>query len=134
MSENVDLVRSILSRWERADFRSLDWADPQIEYTIVDGPEPGTWYGVTEMKASVRAFMSAWEDYGIEAEEFRELDRTRVLALVRLSGRGTTSGLDIADMGAEGAEVWHIRDGKVVKLVLYWYRDRAFVDLGIRRA
>jgi ketosteroid isomerase-like protein len=130
MSENLDLVRSTLAQWERADFRSLSWADPEIEYTVVGGPEPGTWNGVADMKASVRAFMSAWQDYGIEAEEYRELDDERVLVLVRLSGRGKASGLDIEQTGATGAEVWHVRDGKVIRLVLYWYREQALADLG----
>jgi hypothetical protein len=131
MSENLDLVRSILDHWERADFRSTGWAHPGIEYTVVDGPEPGTWNGLAEMSASVREFMSAWDDYGIKAEDCRELDGGRVLALVRLSGKGKTSGLEIDAAGAGGAEVWHIREGVVVKLVMYWHRERAFADLGL---
>jgi hypothetical protein len=43
MSENLELVRSILSEWEHADFHSTSWAHPDIEYTVVGGPEPGTW-------------------------------------------------------------------------------------------
>jgi hypothetical protein len=131
MSRNLELVRSILAEWERADFRSVAWADPEIEYIVIGGPEPGKWDGVTEMTASVRSFMSAWQHYGIAAEDFRELDDERVLVLVRLSGRGKTSGLEIGDMHARGAEVWHMRDATVTRLVMYWHRDEALADLGL---
>ena len=32
---------------------------------------------------------------------------------------------------ADGANLFVIRDGKVVKIVLYWDRERAFADLGL---
>ncbi|HWG09103.1 MAG TPA: nuclear transport factor 2 family protein [Solirubrobacteraceae bacterium] len=131
MGSSLDLVRSILAEWERADFHSVSWAHPEIEYTVVGGPEPGTWNGIAEMNASVRAFMSAWEDYGIQGQEYRDLDDERVLVLVRLSGRGKASGLEIEETQADGAEVWHVRDGKVIRLVLYWHRDQALADLGL---
>jgi len=38
-------------------------------------------------------FLSTWEDVRSNSEEYRELDGERVLVLVRLSGRGKTSGL-----------------------------------------
>src|SRR6476620_9420618 len=97
MSENLDLVRSILAEWERADFRSVSWAHPEIEYVVIGGPEPGEWVGLAEMMTSARDFMSAWERYGITAEEYRELDDQRVLVFVRLSGRGKVSGFEIGD-------------------------------------
>jgi len=128
-SPNVEMVRSILAEWERADFHSVAWAHPDIEYVVIGGPEPGVWRGIPEMKSAVRDFMRVWENYGIEAEDIRAVDEERVLALVRLSGRGKTSGLDISEAGANGAEVWHIRDGRVVALRLYWDRDQAVADL-----
>jgi ketosteroid isomerase-like protein len=130
-SANVDLVRSTLAEWERADFHSVAWADPDIEYVVIGGPEPGAWRGPSEMAASVRDFMGAWDNYGIEAEDIRAVDDDRVLALVRLSGRGKTSGLDISETGANGAQVWHVPDGRVVALRLYWDRRQALTELDL---
>jgi hypothetical protein len=131
MSENLDLVRSILGEWERADFRNVRWAHPEIEYVVIGGPEPGKWDGLAAMSASVRDYMAAWENYGISAEQLRELDRDRVLALVCLSGRGKVSGVNLADAGGKGAEVWHLHDGVVTRLHMYWDRARALADLGL---
>ena len=131
MSENLDIVRSIYVEWERGDFSSVDWAHPEIEYVFVGGPEPRTWTGVAAMAKAWREFLSAWEDYSIEAEEYRELDDERVLVLDRRSGRGKTSGMEVGQIGGKDALVFHIRDGKVSRFVGYFDRDLAFADLGL---
>ena len=77
-----------------------------------------------------RDFLSAWEEFRIEVDEYRELDAERVLVLVHFTARGKTSGLERGQMRAKGAELFHIRGGKVTRAVAYWDRGRALADLG----
>jgi ketosteroid isomerase-like protein len=131
MSENLDLVRSIYADWERGNFSSAEWADPEIEYVWADGPAPGSWKGLTGMAEAARGIFDAWEDYRVEAEQYRELDGDRVLVLTHMSGRGKASGLELEQMRAAGATVFDVRNGKVTRHVYYWDRERAFADLGL---
>ena len=132
MSENLDLVRSIYADWERGDYSAAAWAHPEIEYVFVDGPAPGTWTGLVAAGATWRDYLRAWEEYSVEVEEYRELDSERVLVLVRVSGSGKTSGLELAQMGASGASLFHFRGGKVTRFVNYFDRNRALADLGLK--
>jgi ketosteroid isomerase-like protein len=131
MSENVDLVRSIYAAWERGDWSSSEWAHPEIETVMADGPSPRTWTGVAEMAEAWRDYLSTWEEYRTAVDEYRELDAERVLVLSRRSGRGKTSGVDLGQMLTKGASVFHVHDGKVTRLAQYFDRDRALADLGL---
>jgi ketosteroid isomerase-like protein len=132
MSASLDLVRSIYADWEHGDFSRTDWADPEIEYVHVDGPSPGTWNGVPAMGHAFRDWLSAWEGWTAEAEEYRPLESERVLVITTSSGRGKSSGLGVGQMyGAHGANLFHVRDGKVTRLATYWNSDRALADLGL---
>jgi len=119
-SANLDLVRSMHARWESSDYSSAaTWADPEMELVFADGPTPGSWTGIESATSAWRDFLAAWKEWGSEVEEYRELDSERVLALTRHGGRGKTSGLDLGHMRSEGASLYHVREGKVVRNVFY---------------
>jgi ketosteroid isomerase-like protein len=130
-SANLELVRSIYAAFERGDYSSAEWAHPEIEYVVVGGPDPGSWTGVAGMADGFRDWLSAWEEYRTEVDEYRELDGERVLVLVQQSGRGKTSGLEIGQLQTKDAALYHVRGGKVTKLVIYWEGERALADLGL---
>ncbi len=130
MSENLNLVRSIYAAWERGDFSSAEWAHRDVECVFAGRPDPGSWTGLTGMSEGMRSWISAWEEFRVEAEEYRELDEERVLVLVQLSGRGKTSGLEIGRTRVGQANLFHIRDGKVSRVVIYLDPERALADLG----
>jgi ketosteroid isomerase-like protein len=127
-SANVDLVRSIAAAWERGRYGTVEWADPDIEFVIADGPEPGSSTGRTGLASKLRDFQNAWHEYHSEALEYRELDSERVLVLTYASGHAKASGLEIGQLRAN---VFHVRGGKVTRLVAYWDRERALADLGL---
>ena len=134
-SENVDLVRSIYAAWQLGDFSSAEWAHPEIELVIADGPSPGNWTGRARMAEGWRDFFSAWEDWRVDVDEYRALDGERVLVLEDRSARAKISGLRIGKMVGEtrstGASLFHVRDGKVTRFVTYFDRERAFSELGL---
>jgi ketosteroid isomerase-like protein len=131
-SANLDLVRAIYAAWERGDYSSTEWAHPQIEYVITDGVSPrDNWTGLTGIAQVWGDFLGAWDGFRMEAEEYRELDRERVLVLVHFSGRGKASGLEIAQIRSGGANLLHVREGKVSRCVFYLDRARALADLGL---
>jgi ketosteroid isomerase-like protein len=128
MSANLELVRSIFVEWERGEFRARpNWADPSIEFVVPDGPEPSTRTGVAAAPG-VEAFVKLWEHLRFDGEEYREMDDGSVLVVCRMRGRGIGSGVEVDQ---RRASLFHIRDGKVIRLALYWDRDRALADLGL---
>jgi ketosteroid isomerase-like protein len=128
LSANLDLVRSIYADWERGDPSRADWADPEIDLVVADGPTPGRAHGIPGMARAMREFLTAWEGWRTQAEEYREVDNERILVLTRESARGKTSGVDTRKMRAN---VFHLRGGKVTRLVIYWDCERALADLGL---
>ena len=124
-------MRSIRAAWERGDYSSTDWAQPEIEWEIVDGPAPGRWTGLAGGQDFFRDLASVWEGFRSEAERYLELDDERVLVLLRFGGRGKTSGVELAQMQAKGADVFHVQASKVTKIIVYFDRERAFADLGL---
>jgi hypothetical protein len=130
-SANLDLADSIYAAWERGDFTSVAWAHPAIEFVIADGPSPGGWIGVERMAEAWSDVLNAWEGYRIKVDEYRELRGGLVLVLLHAVGRGKVSGLELGRTSDQGANVLHICDGKVRRLVIYFDRARALADLGL---
>jgi ketosteroid isomerase-like protein len=131
VSANLDLVRSIYAAWERGDFGSAEWADPEMLYEHADGPSPGTWNGLDGMAEGFRDFLGAWKDWGVVADDYVELAGGRVLVSFHFTGRGKASGLDIARVHTNGATLFVIGDGRITRVVQYLDRDRALADLGL---
>jgi hypothetical protein len=87
--------------------------------------------GLAGMAQGWREMLNAWKGYRVEAARYRTLDDERVLVLSRQTGHGKASGFDLGQMQTENATLFHITDGKVTRLVIYWDGGRALADLGL---
>ena len=83
------------------------------------------------MAEGYRGVLGGWEEVRVKADEYRALDDERVLVLDRRTGRGRASGLELGKIGSTAATLFQARNGKIIKLALYWDRDRALADLGL---
>jgi ketosteroid isomerase-like protein len=131
VSENLEIVKAIYAEWEKGDWSSSDWADPEIEFEMVGDLIEGSWTGIAEMAKAWGRMVNAWDGLTADPEEFREIDDGRILVLLHNSGRGRESGIELEEISAKSANVFTIREGRVTKLVLYWDRDRAIEDLDL---
>ena len=130
-SANVELVRSLFTGWERGDYSSAQWAHPEIDFVIADGAAAGSWKGLAGLAKGFREILSPMEQYRIVADEYRELEGGRVLVLCRQYGRGKASGLELEEIQAKAAALFHIDNQKVTKLVVYGDRRQALADVGL---
>jgi hypothetical protein len=78
-----------------------------------------------------RALLNAWDDWRVQAEEYRELDEGRVLVLERHRGRFARAARQVWSGSTRRAQVFFIRAGKVTKLIAYRDRESALANLGL---
>jgi ketosteroid isomerase-like protein len=130
-SENLELARSIWSNWEKGDFRATHWAHPDIEFVEADLPGGGAGVGIPAMNQAWTEFLRNWHDFSTQPERYFELDEERVAVVGAFSGRGKHSGMDVRDAEMKGVLVFHIRDRKVTKMVMYYNVERGLAELGL---
>jgi uncharacterized protein len=117
--ENVEIVRRALQAWERSDLKgAADLLDPEVEWRMPPNiPEAGTYRGRDEVMRRLEEFLEAWDDLAVTVEELIDAG-DRVVALVRYSGQGRGSGIEIGGVSTD-AQVWTLRDGKALRVELY---------------
>lgn len=112
MSENSEIVRSIIAAWAEGD----------VEYIVARIAEDGeliplraqlegtTYRGREGARRFWEDLHADWEDLELPVEELRDLG-DRVLTLGRFTARGRASGVDL---DVPIGQIWKLRDGEVV--------------------
>ena len=81
----------------------------------------------------MREFLSAWQEWRVEADEYRALDDERVLVLQHYSARGKTSGAELGGRAGPREQTCSpSAEGKVTRLVFTSTASAAFAAVGLR--
>ena len=123
-SENAALLRPIYAEWGRGNWRPyFEIYDPEMEWGWSDEfPDlGGVFKDRRDPNPRLHAWLSGWEYWRAEADEYLERG-DYVIVLATYHGRGKGSGVEIHQ---EGAHVFKVRDGKVVRLEVFASRERA---------
>jgi ketosteroid isomerase-like protein len=128
---NVEALRPVYEEWGRgnwtprfdvyAEDMEWGWSD---EFPGLAGVyrDPGL------RNDRLLEWLSEWEDWRCEAENF-VTNGEFVVVLARYTGRGKESGVTV---DSEGAHVWRLRDGKVIRLEVFSSRSRALEAAGLQ--
>jgi ketosteroid isomerase-like protein len=124
--ENVEIVKRIYADWARGEYGSIDWADPEIEFSV-PGPE-GVAHGVEAMSRAWTEWLRAFRDLKVEAAAFHEAG-DKVVVEQQFRGEGRGSGISLDQIS--GASVFTLRDGKVIRFTGYVTVEAALADAGL---
>ena len=113
--ENVEIVRSFLTA--EVD-EALGYAHPDI---VWNPTEEIAAEGHGAVRASLERWKKEWHDYELIPEELDDMG-DRVVATVRVRGRGRVSGIEV---DARFYDVYTLRDGMIVRMDQFTERSEA---------
>jgi ketosteroid isomerase-like protein len=130
VSDDLALLQQMLDEWGRGEFWNEDAYAEDVVF-VVAGPDAAEYHGREQLAAAWRDFLSAWDDFHVEAERVVPGDAGAYALLIRLLAKGKGSGIDT---DAEVANVVRMRDGRIAHLEMFWDREAALRAAGAPEA
>lgn len=125
---NIELVRPIYESWGVGDWSAgPELYGPGMVWSWSDDfPDIAGVYHRPEENKALRSWLSGWERWRCEAEDFLASD-DRVVVFTRYRG-GSRDGMELE---TPAAHVWTMRDGVGARLDVYLDRERALRAAGL---
>jgi uncharacterized protein len=122
----IDQLRRGYEALNRGDVSVvLELLDPDIEWhEPAPSPDEGSHRGRDSFEQFFCGWIESFEGFRIEPEEVVERG-DRLIAIVRQSGRGRASGVEVE---ARLAHVWTVEDGRAVRCEAVPDADEALAD------
>jgi ketosteroid isomerase-like protein len=133
MSKRVESLRAGIAEFNRTGRIPTELYTPDFELhqssSIVD--TAGVFHGPEGPQASLDELSESFEDMTFEPEGFLEAPGGEVVVLIRTTGRGRASGLELDN---HIAWVWTFRGDQVARLVVYEEPGDALEAVGLPRS
>jgi ketosteroid isomerase-like protein len=101
--------------------------DPEVEFDATIRPEGRVYHGREGVAEAMRVWTGTWEGWRVRTEELVDAG-DKVLLVVRESGRGKGSGLEIDQ---QVFIVFELREGLIVRWRAFLDRGQACAEAGI---
>ncbi|MGI9020789.1 MAG: nuclear transport factor 2 family protein [Solirubrobacterales bacterium] len=126
--QDFEALKRIYSGWASGNM----WAeaalyDPCVVYDSQADTDPGPHYGLEALTRYMNFFLESWDDWRIEALEYRRAGDS-FLVRTRRSAVGKGSGLPLED---EAFHLWTFRGGKVIRIDVYKQEAAALEAAGL---
>jgi ketosteroid isomerase-like protein len=121
---NADLIKPIYAQWSRGEWRdgfAVYAADMEWGWSDEFPGLAGVFRDTATPNPRLRTWLSEWDFWRVEADEYLEIG-DHVVVLTTYHGRGKGSG---AEVSHQGAHVFEVRDGQVVRLEIFADREKA---------
>src|SRR5436309_14784658 len=129
--KNVALLRRFYEHFNQGDLDAvLELCAPEVEVykdpEVVEMVSAFTPRGQERVAQYLRGWLDSWDEYLARPEEFLESGE-EVAAFVHLRARGKGSQFDIEE---DMADVFSVREGRIVRFRLYVQRQDALKAIG----
>ena len=101
--------------------------DPEFEWVVPDHPEGEVRHGAGATIDFFRDWIASWDELQVDWD-LQQANPDRVLAILEMSGRGRESG---APVEMRVGQLWTFREGRAVRMVLYYDVDEARREAGL---
>jgi ketosteroid isomerase-like protein len=127
--ENVEIVRRAFEALERSGVAGLlEFCSPEIEYRVrYDLPDARTYHGHDGVRALAAHWQALFEDFRLEPEALIDAGDS-VAAVMRISGRGATSGIET---GNPYAALCSVRERRLWRITDYPTKEEALEAVGL---
>jgi uncharacterized protein len=127
---NLDVVQALYAAFAARDEEAIfELLDPEIVWDMTKAgfPDPEVYLGHDGVRTFWRRWLGTWEEYRTEPEHFVAAgDRIVVLHRLVMRSKGARVTID-----SRVADVFTVRDGRVVRVDAYKDRDQALRDSGV---
>jgi ketosteroid isomerase-like protein len=129
--ENVAVVEAAWNAFGRDGLDALAaYCTEDIDHRAIEGApdDRGPMHGKDAVRAYLQDWLDTFDDVRTEIVELIDAEEDKVIAVLRLSGRGKLSGIETE---LTYAVVYTIRDGKIARGREYATRDQALEAAGL---